>query len=399
MSYGQSRGKHIVPLVVFLSLGSQATFGAQWAVVPALQLKAVHDDNLYLRTGPHSSAWGSAVSPRLSLSRREENKALSLTGRLIFNRYSSNEYRDTNVQILTLASRYNTQRDGWRLKAGYTGDTTMTTTNGATDSANIDVGLGRVEVKRKRFDLRPSWTHILTEQTSLTLDYRLRRVSYAQTGNNGLVGYQDNGVAVALERRVTERDRLSGIVQASLYEARDTGGVDSKDYGARVNWRHEYSQTLSGNAAVGVRETSSKVGGQTNNSSGLLVNVGLVKRYSELTTYRVILERAVLPSGGGRVVQSDRLQARWSRKLSPKMAVYFWAVGFRNKSVAQPSSTVDRTYYSLEPGMRWTLSRKWSLDASYRYRSQKYKSSSQSADSNAAFIAASYAWPLIAVSR
>jgi len=399
MLNGQPHGKHIVPLVVVLVLGSQTALGAQWSAVPGLQLRAVHDDNPYLATGSHSTAIGNTVSPQLSLSRREENQSLSLTGRLIFNRYSGSEYRDTNVQILTLSSHYKTERDAWNLKAGYTGNTTMTTVNGATDSTDIDVNLVPVEVKRKRFDVRPSWTHRLSKQSSLTLNYRFREVSYENTVNTGLVGYQQNGFEAAVGHRVTEKDRLSAIVQASLYEARNGGGVDSADYGARVNWHHQYSQTLSGDAAVGVRETISKLGQQENKSNGLLVNAGLVKRYSELTTYRVILQRAIQPSGGGQVVQSDQLRAQWSRKLSPKMAVYFWAIGFRNESVDQPSSTLDRTYYSLEPGLRWILSRKWSLDASYRYRSQKYKNASQSADGNAVFIAASYAWPLIAVSR
>ena len=399
MSHGPFRNKYFVPFVVIMALGSQATFGAQWLVEPALQLRAVHDDNLYLTTGPHSTAWGGTVSPQLSLSRREENQALSLTGRLIFNRYSSSDFRDTNVQVLTLGEHYNTERDSWNLNARYTGDTTMTTINSAADNADIDVGLVPVEVKRRRIDLRPSWTHSLSKQGSLRLDYQFRDVSYESTANNGLVGYQQNGITIAFRRRITERDQLSGIVQASLYEATDEGGVDSEDYGVRAKWHHDFSQTLSGDAAVGARTTTSKLGQQENSSSGLLINAGLVKRYSELTTYRVILQRAVLPSGGGKVVQSDQLHVRWSRKLSPMISVYFWAGGFRNKSIDQPSSTLDRTYYSLEPGMRWALSRKWSIDASYRYRSQKNKSTSQKADSNAVFIAASYAWPLIAVSR
>jgi hypothetical protein len=123
-----------------------------------------------------------------------------------------------------------------------------------------------------------------------------------------------------------------------------------------------------------------------------------VKRYSQLTTYRFIVERSVRPSGVG-VVQSDQLRAQWYRDFSPRMAAYMWLTSFRNKSLNNPGATTDRTYYTIEPGLRWKLALQWSLDGSYRYRRQKYDNSSATAESNAVFVAISYAWPRIAASR
>jgi hypothetical protein len=106
----------------------------------------------------------------------------------------------------------------------------------------------------------------------------------------------------------------------------------------------------------------------------------------------------VQPSDVG-IVQSDQLSAQWYRNLSPRMAAYLWVSAFHNKSLDQASAAEARTYYSLEPGLSWSLSRWWSLDGSYRYRWQKYTDSSQTAQSNAVFVAVSYAWPRIAASR
>jgi hypothetical protein len=395
----QINRKLAAPAFLALLFASQTVLGAQWSVDSGLQLSAMHDDNLYLETAPHSSVWGHTLSPRLSFSRREQNNSLDLGGRVIFNRYSDDKYRDTNVRILTLGSGYKTQNDDLSLKANLRRDTTMTTVEEATDETDIDVNLVSVEVKRRRYDIRPSWSRVLSERLTLDLNYRLRRVAYDNTGNNTLVDYQQHGVEIGVGGRATERDRISAIVLSSHYEAEETGGVDSQDYGARVNWHHEFSETLSSDASVGARTTSSKTGGQDTNSTGLLLNAGLVKRYSELTSYRVSVRRSVQPSGGGRVVQSDQLYIRFSRTLSPVMTANLRGVVFRNESLEQSSSTLDRTYYSLEPGLRWSLGRRWACDASYRYRSQKYKDSSQRAESNAVFIAANYTWPLITESR
>ncbi len=404
---GQFPKKFIISLLMILSVVSKVTLGAEWSVEPSVQIKSMYDDNLYLQPGSRTSVWGGTVSPWLTLNRREENKSLSLGGRLNFNRYSSSEVNDDDAQYLTLGSHYNTQRDVWNLGALFVRDTTVTTVNdvikdpndqGANQGVDVNVNLVSVKVRRQRFDVSPSWTHVLSERTALTLNYRFQEVTFADSGNNGLTDYRQQSVDVGVGHNLTERDRLSVIAGASFYESLGTGSEDSQDYDVVAKWGHEFSQTLHGEASTGVHTTTSRVNGQNKDSTGALFNARLVKRYSELTTYSVSIGRSAEPSYGG-LVRSDQLSAQWHRNLSPRMAGYFSVTAFRNKALDQLSTSTNRTYYSFEPGLRWSLTRWWSLDGSYRYRRQKYENSNQAAQSNAAFIAVSYAWPRIAASR
>ena len=392
---------------VELLLTSQGVFGAEWVAAPTVQIKAQYDDNLYLNTGSHNSVWGGTVSPRLTLSRNEENNALNLEGRLMLNNYSNSSVNDSNAQILTLGGHYQTERDKWHLSSYFQRDTTETTVSGVVPSSNgqlsdqsadIDVNLVPIKVRRNRFYLRPSWTHSLSERSALSVDYRLYQSTFANTGGNGLIDYRHQDITAGLNHSITERDWVGVTASASIYEALESGGTNSHGYGISANWSHQFSQTLRGNAAIGSRTTTTKVGGQNQDTHGLLFDANLVKRYSELTTYRINIGRSVQPSGAG-VVQSDQVRVQWFRNLSPRMAGYLWGTFFHNKALGQLSSTANRTYYSLEPGLRWSLTRRWSLDGSYRYRRQKYDNSSKSAASNAVFIAVSYDWPRIAASR
>lgn len=370
---------------------------AEWSVAPAVQLRTQYDDNIYLRRGDHSSVWGLTISPRVSFARRTANSSVAVNGRLIINRYSNNEAHDRAIGLFGFRGKTFDQRNSWGLRADLRRDTTFTqTNNGVIDnSLDTDIGLVEKEVNRRRIDLRPSWRHVLSERSALQTAYRFSDLSYANNGGNTLVDYHRQVVEPGISHRITERDTLAIIASGAFYRS---DLLDSNDYGLRVNWRHQFSETLRGNLAIGGRTTTTESTSEKDDSNGLVVNAGLVQQYSELTTYRLTVRRGVQPNGGGRVVQSSQLRAYLLQKLSPRIAWYLSGSAFRNENLNQRSNNTDRTYVSLEPGLRWALGRRLSLDASYRYRWQKYRGS-QSAESNAVFLALGYGWPRMAASR
>ena len=134
-------------------------------------------------------------------------------------------------------------------------------------------------------------------------------------------------------------------------------------------------------------------------SSGTLFDFSLTKKYSELTTYKLIMGQSLHPSGVGALLLNESLRGMFSHNISPKLSVTVWGTAFKNQSVDFFRGGADRVYYEVEPGFRWMLSRLWSIDGSYRYRWQKYDEEDDAATGNSVYMAANYAWPRMSVSR
>ena len=199
-------------------------------------------------------------------------------------------------------------------------------------------------------------------------------------------------------RQVTERYRLGITARYSEYRASEVNSeADTSTLLASMD--HAFSETLRGIVAVGMQNTSSMRGALEDESTGYTFDVGIKKKINQSTNYRLALKRDVQGSGAGRVVQSDRLNIHFSSKITSKLTFLLSGKFFRNKSLEASATNVDRRYYSIEPSLRWLLTRKWSVDGYYRYRYQKYDNAVTSAQSNAVFLGIRYAWPVIRVSR
>jgi hypothetical protein len=381
----------------------------EWSATPSLQVRGQYDDNINLSVASPISVWGASVSPLLDLRKRTATSDYGLGGRLIFNRYSDDSVRDTNIQMLTFTGRSSTRLSRFGLAGSYRRDTIITTVtdeqdddvddaDGIPDAGDVDVDLVRTQVRRNRLALRPSWTRVLNRTMSLRLGYSLNDTSYSDDAGTSLVDFRRHGLNAALLHDITQRDRLNVGVAVSTYEAPDRG-TETDDYTVTAGMTHEFSSLLSGELSVGIGSATTTLNDQEVESNDTSINASLVKKQTEQTTYRVFLGRDLYPSGAGTLVQSDHLRANLSHRVSPKLSLSVWATAFRNRSLDFFSATTDRTYYNVEPSFRWSLTRLWSLDGSYRYRWQKYEDQEDSAASNAVFLAVNYAWPRIAVSR
>lgn len=398
--------KPLICLTAWLSAFSPFAHGAEWSLTPSVQAKTSYNTNLYVSSTNPISLWGVTVSPMLAARRRTENSDIALSGRAIFTDYSKSLNKNADAQYVTLASHYSTLLNTWGLNGYYKRDTTSTTITevqtvesaSGTEPSVVNVNLVPVEIGQNDLSLRPSWQRQLTQRTNLTLAYTFNDMFYDSIPpGTFLSNYRQHAVTADLVRILTEKDAIGVLASASAFRASRDRKAD--DYGAQLTYDHVYSQTLRGTVRLGGRFTSSTVGNRTDDSSGLLVTAILDKKYSQVTSYRFTVARSILPSGAGTVVQTDLLSATLFRKLSPRLNFKLWGTAFNEKSVNQNAANVSRIYVSIEPSLRYQLTRYWSIDGSYRYRWQKYRSQAHSGEDHGVFVAVNYDWPRIAVSR
>jgi hypothetical protein len=199
-------------------------------------------------------------------------------------------------------------------------------------------------------------------------------------------------------RQVTELDRLGITARYSEYRAPEVNSEASTST-LLASVDHDFSETLRGIVEVGMQNTSFMEGALEDERTGYTLNMRITKKLNQSANYRLELKHDVMPSGAGYVVQSDRFNIRFRSKITSKLTFLLSGKFFRNKSLEASATNKDRRYYSIEPGLRRLLTRKWSVDGYYRYRYQKYDNAAASAKSNAVFLGVRYAWPMIRVSR
>ncbi len=114
----------------------------------------------------------------------------------------------------------------------------------------------------------------------------------------------------------------------------------------------------------------------------------------ERTTIRADVATGFSPSARGELVERDRVGAGVDHRLTPRITLSVDGSFQRDTSERDTSTTSDttgdRTFWSVEPGVRWAFLPNWTASASYRYRSNDAGDSGDRAVSNAVFATVAY---------
>ncbi|MFK7892020.1 MAG: hypothetical protein AB8B63_14490 [Granulosicoccus sp.] len=128
-------------------------------------------------------------------------------------------------------------------------------------------------------------------------------------------------------------------------------------------------------------------------TDGWLADVGLTFD-SGTTRYSGRFSLDVQPSSSGTQVETQELIGELFRVLSPRTRFAFRARAYEpDRLAANPENRFARRFISFEPKLEWKFSRNWTLTSAYRYRRQKVRTDSTSAQSNAVLFAVKYTPP------
>lgn len=112
------------------------------------------------------------------------------------------------------------------------------------------------------------------------------------------------------------------------------------------------------------------------------------------TRYTARFAVDVLPSSAGAQVETNELTGEMRRVVSPRMIFTLRGRAFEpDRLGAKADDKFARRFISFEPRVQWRYSRNWTVSAAYRYRRQKAKVDTFSAESNAILLAIKYTPP------
>ena len=372
---------------------------AEWSLLPSIGVKGLYNDNLLLASLPHDATYGYWVSPAAEFAGKTERLEVSGRAAADFVSYYGGEQNNfTNIH-LPVSVRYKTEKDLLGFTGGFIRDNTLI-------SELLTTGLVLRFTQRNQWTANPSWTRSLTEKLSIQSSFQLSDTTYEDGVRLGLVDYQLLGGSGGLLYQMTEQDQiqLSGSY-VNFHTTNAPLSFRAGFPGVNLSLTHAFTESLTGTAYGGPRFVSSTTQTVSDNikaqSTVWLFGASLAKRF-ERTSIQVNVDRDIVPSGFGLLIQRDRAGLTVSHDLTETLAASFNGSGFLVSGITSRGlggTFPESRYFYLTPKVAWKILEWWKLELSYTYGWRDIDGSSSPAMSNATMFMLTYYPPKLAFSN
>jgi hypothetical protein len=373
---------------------------AEWSLLPSIGVKGVYDDNLLLTSLPHDATYGYWVSPAAEFAGNTER--LETSGRVaadFVSYYGGEQNNFTNIHV-PLTVRYKTEKDLLGFTGGFIRDNTLM-------SELLTTGLVLRFTQRNQWTANPSWTRSITEKLSVQSSFQFNDTTYENGLSFGLVDYQLLGGSGGLLYQITEQDQIQLAGSYVNFHTTNAPSPFRASFpGVNLSLTHAFTETLTGTAYGGPRFVSSTTQIASDNitaqSTVWLFGASLTKKF-ERTSIKVNVDRDIVPSGFGLLIQRDRAGLTVSHDLTETLAASFDGYGYLVSGVTQTAlggTIQEARYFYLTPKIAWKFLEWWKLELSYTYRRREIvEGSSDPAMSNGTMFMLTYYPPKFALSN
>ena len=372
---------------------------AEWSVAPSIGVKGVYNSNLLLTTLPHDATYGYWVSPAAEFAGKTER--LEVSGRVaadFVSYYGGQQNNFLNIH-LPLTARYKTEKDLLGFNGGFTRDNTLM-------SELLTTGVVVSFTQRSQWTANPSWTRNITEKLSVQSGVQLNDTTYENGLSLGLVDYQLFGGSGGLLYHMTEKDQIQ--LSGSYVNFHTTNApltFRASFPGANLSLTHAFTETLTGTAFGGpsfVSSTTQTAGDNIKVQSTVWLFGGNLTKKFERTSVQVKVDRTIVPSGFGLLIQTDRAGVTVSHDLSETLTASFDGSAYKIAGITERAiggTFPESRFFSATPMIAWKFSEWWKLELSYTYLRREVASFSDPALSNATMLMLTYYPPKLSFSN
>ena len=372
---------------------------AEWSLLPSIGVKGLYNSNLLLTPRPHDATYGYWTSPAAEFAGKTER--LEVSGRIaadFVSYYGGQQNNFTNIHV-PATIRYKTEKDLLGFTGGFTRDNTLM-------SELLTTGVGLSFTQRNQWTANPSWTRRITEKLSFQSAGQLSDTTYENGLHLGLVDFQLFGGSGGLLYQMTEQTQiqLSGSY-VNFHTINAPSPFRASFPGINLNLTHAFTETLTGTVYGGPRFVSSTTQTFSENIKAQdtvwLFGASLDKKF-ERTSVQLNVDRDIVPSGFGLLIQRDRAGLSVSHDLTETLAASVNGSGYLISGVtnrAQGGTFPESRYFYLTPKIAWKFLDWWKAELSYTYGWRDVDGFSDPAMSNATMFMLTYYPPKLAFSN
>lgn len=426
------------------ALVTPSTHGAEWSLTPRLQESVLYDDNRRLTIRDHEAVWGNEL--RVGGEARYATELTEASFSPIFRqrRFSGEkELLDRDDLFLDAGFTHTGERTLLDVEAAieYRGSITNDLLTTVRTDVNVDA--------RDR-SLSATWSYAFDARNTLQLAGSYSDLDYERTRDTGLSNFRFSTVSVAGIHRLTARDQVSLTVFNSRFVQPRTTTVingisttsesETDTLGLQLGYTRNFTETLVGSLSAGARRSDSEsevvqsftvlgppqlvppppppgavvignIGGfplvqipqQVTNrqetddtSTGLAINAS-IEQQLETMDWELTYSRSLTPQGDGDLTERDQITLSLDRRFSERLRGNLDARYFQDSGL-DGGGRDEREFLRVAAGVRWRLSRFWSVSSRYQYRRNE-RDTIGTAESNGLFVSLDYNGDKMAWSR
>ncbi|MDH5573223.1 MAG: hypothetical protein OEY89_15790 [Gammaproteobacteria bacterium] len=402
---------------------------AEWSIKPVVVVGYAYNDNLKMKVIPDDGVSITTIKPSIDFAWASERTEIDIKGDWRREMYSTTADREDNtIEIYSFNSTHKTERNRLGLKADITKSTTLTQ-----DNYNESLGVVYQELDQQIWKVTPSWLWIMTETSSVKLEYSYQAAEYEKYYTSNLNDYSYNSTGITYFYQWAEKDQIYATVSYSQYEMVDTTNVairerpttgvytltsisDTTSFQLGIN--HNFTEAFKMGLGYGSRSTESESlfgqcylisGGRCDGTRTDLavtrsdmtspVYTLTAEQNLELTNISLNFSRKISASGLGSEVQIDNIDINIARDITSLTNLSLKLSENKNEASNAAFSSNDRDQYRGTLKLDWHFSRNWNLDWQYRYTQIKNRNTGTESDSNYYAMTVRYNWDKFSVSR
>ena len=407
-SSSRKRGAPAVPALRAFAAGGAcagagllAASGASAAEVyyqPVASLSSSYNSNIFLDPANKQSGEGYYADAATTIGIATPNSVATLEPRLIYNYYPSQHELDRLEGVLNGNGQYSWQRDRVNIVAYYDHRDDVNAEQPGAQDNTVNPGVGTTTpssgqvlkgVVRDYLILQPSYTHLLTPLSNITLNGEYQRLSYNDE-DSGHVPFDYYLGRITYNWAQTQRmglgvNAFAANFQAATIDAKsNTGGIGG-------SLKYDWTPALSGSVTASYERTkveqSSHDFNETANEWAAQASLAYT---GQLATYRATIGRVIVPGASGGLFATNQLQGQYERDLSQRLHFTGAIRYFRDGTLTGFRGDDTRNYLNTVLSLRWMMTRTLFISGAYNFTWQKYVVDPNSANANRVSLSIGY---------
>ncbi len=369
-----------------------AVHAAAWEFNPTIEAGYMYDDNYRLTIpGTELDVQGPLLDAALEIRSLTQSNDFSITPRVRATYFPNQQDLDATDYFTLLDWRYTGQRVNTRVRGDFSQqdiiNSEQPTANAGGDLGEPDFGdAGRVLVanRRTRLQLQPSMSFELSPRRELQLELGASDVSFDREIPGAQVDYNTYGAAAGLVFRNTERSSWTLRARGARFETELDESTTT--VGLQMQWDTRTAAETRSYLRLGAEQLEFIDGG---NDVSWVAGAGVSFQRGRNEMF-IDLSRSIGPSNAGLVIARDQLRLRWTRDMTPRLALVAGVRGTYDDSVDPDAIYQARTYATGDLGLQWRWQEEFTLQVGIDYTWQEFEDGIDHATSSGAM--ASVIW-------
>jgi hypothetical protein len=347
------------------AVAPQESFASDWHLQASVSEEFEYDDNFRLSSTAEETLWGFTTRPRVTLETHTPTVDLIFGGDISYGLFPENSDENSFDQRLDGSISRKGPRSRVSLNGAFTRQTTRT-------SEDEDTGRDFSDAVRLSGSGGLSGSYQLTELVSLGA--RTGGV-YTTYDTSAFEDFFSVSAGPFVSVQLSQKDTVQFASNYMRFER--LSGLDrtSDAFNGDVTYTHIFTEQINASVRGGANHVrtdlqelnGSTVVSRTSNNTGF--EGGVTMSYTEERgQLNASFDKGLVPSGEGRLQDRNSVRLNASYRATPMVTTDLTAT-FIDQTSADDDG-LDRTFFSVEPGIVWRFLPDWDFRVAYKFRTQ-----------------------------